>query len=67
MPSLKVAKGRLNHSMFIRKIPMSAKPRTTSRASMRCAAAIGTIDAALSAGVTALASVADSMAWVPVA
>ena len=33
--------GRLNHSMFIRKMPSSAKPRTTSSASMRWLSATG--------------------------
>ena len=41
IPSLKLAMGRLNHSMFIRKMPNSAKPRTTSSASMRWLSATG--------------------------
>ena len=41
IPSLKLPKVRLKNSMFIKKIPIRAKPRTTSSASMRWLAPIG--------------------------
>ena len=54
MPSPKLVKGRLNHSTFIRKMPSSAKPRTTSSASMRWAAGSGVIGGGAGAGVLAV-------------
>src|SRR3546814_20724536 len=35
------AQGRLNHSMFISRMPIKAKPRRASKKSMRCAALTG--------------------------
>ena len=64
MPSLKVAKGRLNHSMFIRKMPNSAKPRTTSSASMRWLSATGANGAGLGGGsLTVLSRMLRPRRW----
>ena len=65
MPSFKVPMGRLNHSTFIRKMPNSAKPRTTSSASMRWLSATGVNGAGLGGVASGSVVAAASMAIAP--